>query len=249
MRVRIFMAAITAVFLFATVGTITSYAKDDRLGAIFIESDVDSYELFYANADSDTVPPSITPVTEEASATQPLTPSGTGTVIDNIINESGIEFFTITSTNDNVFFLIIDRQRDTKNVYFLNAVTERDLLALAEQSGEDMDAWSHLATPPPIIPDTPTIPTIAESEVELEPVLELEQNSNIGTAVLLTALALGGGASGYYFKIYRPKQQQVDLEDDFDYEDDYSDGVDFYDDRDDNPPWYTEDDENKGGDE
>jgi len=248
MRIHIFMTAITAAFLFITVGTITAYAKDGRLEAVFIEGDADSYELFYASADSYTIPPSIIPITEETSATQPLTPSGTGTVIDNITNKSGIEFFTITSANDNVFFLIIDRQRDTENVYFLNAVTESDLLALAEQSGADMDAWSHLTTPPPIIPETIPAPIIVE--VELEPTPEPAQDSNnLGMVVLLIILIFGGGVAGYYFKIYRPKQQQVHLADDFDYEDDYSDEVGFYDDKNDNPPWDIEDDENKGGDE
>jgi len=248
MRMRIFIAAITAVFLFATVGTVTAYAKGARLRAVFIEGDVDSHELFYASVDIESVSPSIIPITKETSATQPLTPSGTGTVVDNIINESGIEFFTITSANDNIFFLIIDRQRDTENVYFLNAATERDLLALAEQSGEDMDAWSHLVTPPPIVPKTIPAPIIVEVEVESAPEPEQDSN-NMGTAVLLIILVFGGGVSGYYFKIYRPKQQQVHLADDFDYEDDYSDEVGFYDDKNDNPPWDIEDEENKGGDE
>lgn len=38
--------------------------------------------------------------------------------------------------NENVFHLIIDRQRTEENVYFLNAVTEKDLLTLAEPEPE-----------------------------------------------------------------------------------------------------------------
>ena len=44
----------------------------------------------------------------------------------------GKEFFTITTPAENVFYLVIDRERDGENVYFLNTVTEADLLALAE---------------------------------------------------------------------------------------------------------------------
>mgnify|MGYP002508413626 CR=1 FL=1 len=61
----------------------------------------------------------------------PLTPDGQATVLDNATNEDGKEFYTIQTPDENVFYLIIDNQRDTENVYFLNAVTESDLMALA----------------------------------------------------------------------------------------------------------------------
>ncbi len=63
----------------------------------------------------------------------PLTPDGQGTVLDNATDEDGKEFFTITTPDENVFFLVIDRQKESENVYFLNAVTESDLMALAEK--------------------------------------------------------------------------------------------------------------------
>lgn len=56
-----------------------------------------------------------------------LTPDGTGTVVDNVVNKDGVEFFTVFTEAGNVFFLVIDRQRGTDNVYLLNAVTEADL--------------------------------------------------------------------------------------------------------------------------
>ena len=57
----------------------------------------------------------------------------------------------------------------------------------------------------------------------------------------LAVLALGGGA-GWYFKIYRPKQQKA-----AEPEEDYS-SYDEPDDYDDAPPWDV-DEENEGGDE
>ena len=57
----------------------------------------------------------------------------------------------------------------------------------------------------------------------------------------LAVLALGGGA-GWYFKIYRPKQQKA-----AEPEEDYS-SYDEPDDYDDAPPWDV-DDEDEGGDE
>ena len=62
-----------------------------------------------------------------------------------------------------------------------------------------------------------------------------------GTVAALAVLALGGGA-GWYFKIYRPKQQRA-----AEPEEDHAD-YDEPDDYDDAPPWDV-DDEDEGGDE
>jgi len=206
MKTQIFAAVLTAVFLFSTFGVVTAYAKGGT----------DEGEYIYADVEDDTPPPAIP---EEPPEQRPFTPPGTGTVVDNVTDGDGKEFFTITSAAGNIFFLIIDRQRDTENVYFLNAVTERDLLALAEESG---DTWVISNDPPPIIPGTPTTPE-PEIEAEPEPTPEPEPESGGGMGMLLPLiiLALGGGAAGYYFKVYKPKQQKADMGDDFDYEDDY----------------------------
>ena len=65
---------------------------------------------------------------------KPFTPDGTGTVVDNATDAEGKEFFTITTAEEAVFYLVIDRQKSTENVYFLNAVTLADLAALAEST-------------------------------------------------------------------------------------------------------------------
>ena len=60
----------------------------------------------------------------------------------------------------------------------------------------------------------------------------------------MLAIVLIGGAAGYYFKIYRPKKQQAESEDDFDYSDEsgFSD-VENSILSDDLPPWDVEDEE------
>ena len=237
---RFFAAMLIAVFLIAVFSTATVYAKGgyEPDEPVFVKGGVMDAEY--------TIPP-IIPIIEEAPELQPpqqqpLTPPGTGTVIDNVTNENGIEFFTITSANGNIFFLIIDRQREAENVYFLNAVTERDLLALAEESGED---WVNISTSPPIIPNVPDN-TELESETEQEPVPdpEPENGGGMGTIIMLIILILGGGAAGYYFKIYRPKQEANHMDDDFDFEDDYADDYTVEADPgnadDDLPPWDVE---------
>jgi len=227
-KTRIIASVLTAVFLFSTVGAVTAYAKGG------------DYEPEHVPIEAEYAPPE----------RNPLTPDGTGTVVDNITNENGIEFFTITSAAGNVFFLVIDRQRNSENVYFLNAVTERDLMALAEESGDDY--WVISNAPPPIIPGTPTTPEPEiEAEPEPTPAPEPESGGGGGMVILLIILALGGGAAGYYFKVLRPKQQQADMgDDDFDYEDDYADEADPYnEDEDDTPPWEVEDESHKDNEE
>ena len=144
-------------------------------------------------------PPQEIPATEAEVEENPFTPAGTGTVVDNATDADGKEFFTIMTPAENVFYLIIDRQRETENVYFLNAVTEADLLALA------------------VIPETPEVIQQAPPvEPEPEPEPEPEKGGGMGM-ILVVVLALLGGGVGWYFKIYRPKQQQADTENDFEY--------------------------------
>ena len=185
--------------------------------------------------------PEETPAPEPVAAPNPFTPAGTGTVIDNATDADGKEFYTIMTPSENVFYLIIDRQRETENVYFLNAVTEKDLLALAEQSGD---------TDTSAIPETPIVTPTPEPEPTPEPAPEPESGGGMGMMIFVVAVVLIGGGAGYYFKIYRPKQQQADIEEDYDYDADEADpyGEDEQDaeDEDDSPPWYEDEDESAG---
>lgn len=146
----------------------------------------------------------------------PLTPDGQGTVLDNATDDEGKEFFTITTADEAVFYLVIDRQKSTENVYFLNAVTVADLMALAENTEG-------------AVPITPA----PEPEPDPEPTTEPEPTpEKKGGAGPLLLVLIGGGA-GWYFKIYRPKHQQAAApEEDYD-EADYG-GPEGYDD---DPPW------------
>ena len=162
-------------------------------------------------------------------------PGGQGTVIDNASGtseESGREFFTIATPDENVFYLVIDRQRDSENVYFLNAVTESDLMALAEK---DADGPSQSAVPDPepvcsctqkcvpgavnaacpvCILSWQDCASTVEAPGQTDPEPE-KQSDGGGTGtiivVLLAALAVGG--AGWYIKIYKPKHDLADAED------------------------------------
>ena len=151
------------------------------------------------------------PETEEGTTAKPFTPEGTGTVVDNATDGDGKEFFTITTPSENVFYLIIDRQRDGQNVYFLNAVTEKDLLALAEKDPEPE------VTEPVMEPEPETEPP---TEPETEPGPEKTSGFPMGNILMIAAVLLAGGGAGYYFKVYRPKHEVPDMDDgEYDYED------------------------------
>ena len=145
----------------------------------------------------------------------PFTPDGTGTVVDNATDQDGKEFFTITTAEEAVFYLVIDRQRETENVYFLNAVTVADLMALAESSGESA------APEPPLEPEPEPTTT-----PEPEPVPE--KKGGVGPLLLALAVVVIGGGAGWYFKIYRPKHQKA-AEPEEDYGGDPYDGPEDYD--------------------
>lgn len=152
------------------------------------------------------------PETEEETTAKPFTPEGTGTVVDNATDGDGKEFFTITTPSENVFYLIIDRQRDGQNVYFLNAVTEKDLLALAEKDPEPE------VTEPVMEPEPETEPP---TEPEPEPEPEKTSGFPMGNILMAAAVLLAGGGAGYYFKVYRPKHEAPDMDnEEYDYEDD-----------------------------
>ncbi len=154
----------------------------------------------------------------------PFTPDGTGTVVDNATDQDGKEFFTITTAEEAVFYLVIDRQRETENVYFLNAVTVADLMALAESSGEPA------APEPAPEPDPEPDPT-----PEPEPVPE--KKGGAGPLLLALAVVVIGGGAGWYFKIYRPKLQKG-AEPEEDYGGDPYDGPEDYDGE---APWDEDD--------
>ena len=146
----------------------------------------------------------------EQATPNPFTPKGTGTVLDNATSEDEKEFYTIVTPDENVFYLVIDKQRDADNVYFLNAVTESDLMALAEKDGDTTTAQPVEPEPQPTVTPQPEEPVTEEPK-------EPEQPQTQGTSPLMMVLigvaVLAVGGLGYYFKIYKPKHELDDAAD------------------------------------
>lgn len=132
---------------------------------------------------------------------KPFTPAGTGTVVDNATDGDGKEFFTVETVDGNVFYLIVDRQRDSENVYLLNAVNEDDLASLAKSG----DGKGESAIPTTTPPATSTPPETAP-ETTPPPAPEKSSSDNTGTIIFIVIAVLAVGGAGYYIKIVRPKQ-------------------------------------------
>jgi hypothetical protein len=142
-----------------------------------------------------------------------LTPDGTGEVLDNATEQDGKEFFSITTDEGNIFYLIVDRARNSENVYLLDAVDENDLQALA------------VTEAPPA--ETTTITTTAAAEPEPEPAKT--EKSGMGKIGIFLIVGIFVGGIAYYIKIVRPKQQSNDESDSFDDEEDiFNDTDDEY---------------------
>jgi len=158
----------------------------------------------------------------------PFTPDGQASVLDNASNDDEKEFFTFTTPEGNVFFLVVDRQRGSDNVYFLNDVTEQDLLALAGQSGAKAVGGGGI--PVSSVPQgQDEQPDTTQEEPESPPA---DNDSGNGTLLFVLAAVAIAGLVGYYLKIVRPKQQGQSSNYDDEDEDDLGDEMEFEDETD-----------------
>ncbi len=167
---------------------------------------------------------------------KPITPDGQASVLDNATDEEGKEFFTFVTPEENIFYLVIDRQRDSDNVYFLNAVTENDLADLAEKSKEGSGGESAM----PVVEvcscvkqcETGKVDTACpvckndlkactgepeetkdEKEKEPEKPEKPEKSGGAGIMIFILLAVLAFGGAGYYLKIYKPKHDLDNAED------------------------------------
>ena len=181
-----------------------------------------------------------------------FTPSGNMTLIDDYLQieaeatedtpQQDKQFITLQSKNGNVFYLVIDRNGDEENVYFLNLVDESDLLALMEDAEDgttttapacsctDKCALGAINTDCEICRTEMSECAGKESGVVLEPTepdvtdttdKDEPKNNNFGTILILVVLGAIIAGGYFYFKIYKPKREAAANDDeDLEYVDD-----------------------------
>lgn len=141
---------------------------------------------------------------------------GNGEVLDNVMDEkSGKEFYTITTANNNTYYLIIDHSSSTKNVYMLSMIDENDLKEFLSE--EEPEVPEDTGTPPAV--DFGDEPSGDDTPDDSEPE-EPKKDNNILSTVLII-LVLGAIACGgyFYFKIYKPKKEAQISDEDMEYVD------------------------------
>ena len=166
------------------------------------------------------------------------------------------QFITVQTSGGNTFYIVIDYDKpvdedgEQYETYFFSIVDEADLLAAMEAAGMEVPACActDKCMAGAINTDCPVCATNMTEcvGVEPEPVEDTEPvddpepeqpedtDGNMGTILLILAIAAVGGGAGWYFKVYRPKQQRATEA----VEEDYGDELDAFDDlEDDTPPW------------
>ncbi|NBI72456.1 DUF4366 domain-containing protein [Clostridiaceae bacterium] len=172
------------------------------------------------------------------------------------------QFITVQARGGATFYLVIDYDKpvdeegEQYETYFLNMVDEADLLAAAEAAGAEAAVCScaEKCVAGAVNTDCPVCsvnmgkcvgvePEPVADPVE-EPEPEPEKKGNAGTLLIILALAVVGGGAGWYFKVYRPKQEKAAGP-----EEDYGDELEDYEVGDDMPPWDEDEPEEMEGEE
>ena len=140
---------------------------------------------------------------------EPFSFPGNAQVQDDITNSKNKEFLTITTKNNNTFYLIIDRSANVDNVYMLSQIDENDLQEFLE---EDSSASTIVDVTPEVVIDENTHTEQTEQPATESPEKE-GTASNLGALVaIFIAAILGVGAYGY-IKFIKPKKDEDDGDD------------------------------------
>lgn len=159
-----------------------------------------------AEAEAATTAETETEASQEDAAGDAFSVPGNAEVLDDVTDGSSKEFLTIRTENNNTFYVIIDRATNQENVYMLSNIDENDLQEFLEEGSTGITGETSV-----VLDEQPTTtPAVAETLPEEE---APKTNTNKGALIAILAIALCGLAGYYYFKIYKPKKEEEDYED------------------------------------
>ena len=155
----------------------------------------------YVDETEDAAAPDTAIVEETPQETEitPFSVAGNGQLLDDITDDETKQFLTVQTKNGNTFFMVIDRSRNSENVYMLSLIDENDLAEFIE--GEEQEPAEEK---PAVIVEEPR-PEPVQEQPESEP-----EKGGMGMGALFTIILLGAGSIGayYYFKIWKPKREE-----------------------------------------
>lgn len=165
----------------------------------------------YAYVDETDEEPVVMEETPEETEATPFSVAGNGQLLDDISDDETKQFLTVQTKNGNTFFMVIDRSRNSENVYMLSLIDENDLAEFLEEEPEPVEEEN-----PAVIIEEPQPEPVAE-EPQAKP-----EKAGMNMGAVLTILVLGAGVVGgyYYFKILKPRREEEEAE---------SEDLEFYD--------------------
>ena len=233
------------VMAFGTATTAFAYVDEsaaEEEPAVIVEEDIPQEEY----TETEEVPAEDSPEPTEDSEIDRtgLTPDGNMDLVDDLSGEDAenLQFLTVSTKSGHTFYIIIERNKNSENVHFLNQVDEADLMAL--MSDEEKEQFVKENTPEetePVI--TPTV--IPEETETPEPAVTEEPQKKTGAnplAMLGVFGVIGAAVIGaYYFLKVKPGREKSRIGDDLEfYDDEEYENEDLT--PDDEDYWFDEDD-------
>jgi hypothetical protein len=195
---------IAALFLFTAVIPMTAYAAPEESTAATSSPAAESSAPAENEAPAEN---NNTPVVPDG-ATPPYNAVGNILTNDRYHDEeTGKQFVIFKTESGKVFYLMIDHDKGTDNVYLLTEVGEDDLLNFVE-----VDANGNPVTPPSGNSGNTQEKPGAQTETPA-------QNNTTGLIVIAIAVVGIGGAAFYFFKSKKSGNKPLKAAD-FDFEDD-----------------------------
>lgn len=204
----------------------TIYVKDaagNISSQVFTPSDSDSYTQSIGDERTVNIDVTLNDMPDysdyEYAGDIPIEPAenGQGTVYDKVItdaNDSNSEriFYTVTTDEGEVFYLVIDQGQSSNNVYLLDQVNLSDLKALAVNdsgSTETNSSSSLLSALSGSGEDESKEETLLNNETSSD---QKDKNSTLSNLIIVLIIAAVGGGYYYYKNIYKNKKdEQMDL--------------------------------------
>ena len=187
---KLFMMILSVMLVFSTQITAFAYTDTSAETAVPEEKESETEEVLEENHTDDT-----------------FSVAGNGEVLDDISDDSSKEFLTITTKNNNTFYIVIDRSSTTDNVYMLSQIDENDLKEFVDTEEEADNSGATV-----VLDETKTEENTAEVVVD-ETEEENSDTSNKGAMLAIIAVAAVGIAGYYYFKFRRDNQDDDDTPD------------------------------------
>ncbi len=199
-RIISLFAVIAIMAAFSVPSFATDYYASDESGRTKIPEYIESVSV---STESVSIPESARENTYE------LTPDGNLTLIDDFEEKTAADeiaqkqFLTVTTKSGNTFYIVVDRDGNTDNVYLLNLVDEADLMALIND--EEVTVTTT---------EKPTEEESTESAEEKDK--KEDKKSSSGPLLLFVLVAGAGGFAFYWFKVRKaePKEKNESEDDD-----------------------------------